>query len=213
MSVTFPRKYVEVIVSENDILLHAIEDHFLDTGIELLRVASEEQLAELISSYGSINSLILDRDISQDLSSSNFVQNIVNLSGKEYNLSNEISIRTPMKLSQLIQILKSLRSAYHTSPIYLINHSILLNFKSSEVLFDGYHHRLTEKEMAMIKAILLAPDFFLAKKDLMSSVWGYDKEVETNTIETHIYRLKQKLPEGFLLSAASGYHLAIKNLQ
>ena len=53
---------------------------------------------------------------------------------------------------------------------------------------------LTEKEFEIIS--LLKTNQF-SKQDLLKNVWGYSDGADTNTVETHIYRLRQKLTDSF----------------
>ena len=72
--------------------------------------------------------------------------------------------------------------------------------------------RLTEKETAILKYLYRAPDKFAAREALLAEVWGYNAGVTTHTLETHIYRLRQKIePEPtqarILITDAGGYRL------
>lgn len=52
---------------------------------------------------------------------------------------------------------------------------------------------LTDKERDLLAALWLAPDRSLSRDDLLAAVWAYADGVETHTLETHIYRLRQKI--------------------
>ena len=74
--------------------------------------------------------------------------------------------------------------------------------------------RLTEKETAILKYLYRADGKVISKDELLTEVWGYNKEVTTHTLETHIYRLRQKIEaksneEGILLTETGGYRLAL----
>lgn len=72
--------------------------------------------------------------------------------------------------------------------------------------------RLTEKETAILKYLCRAGDRTIARKTLLNEVWGYNSGVTTHTLETHIYRLRQKMerdagvPE-LLVTEPGGYRL------
>ena len=53
--------------------------------------------------------------------------------------------------------------------------------------------RLTEKETAILKYLYHAGDKVVSRDTLLGEVWGYNARVTTHTLETHIYRLRQKI--------------------
>ncbi len=72
--------------------------------------------------------------------------------------------------------------------------------------------RLTEKETNILKFLYRAPDGVVARDVLLHEVWGYNAGVTTHTLETHIYRLRQKIePEPsnarLLITESGGYRL------
>ena len=73
--------------------------------------------------------------------------------------------------------------------------------------------RLTEKETAILKYLYRAGDRIVTRDILLSEVWGYNSGVTTHTLETHIYRLRQKIERDpshaeLLVTEAGGYKLA-----
>ena len=68
--------------------------------------------------------------------------------------------------------------------------------------------RLTEKEAAILKFLLRAGPRVVAREVLLNEVWGYNSGVTTHTLETHVYRLRQKIerdpPNAVLLVTESG---------
>ena len=71
--------------------------------------------------------------------------------------------------------------------------------------------RLTDKEAAILDH-LLAADGVVGREELLAAVWGYSPEITTHTLETHIYRLRQKMEAdpaqaSLLLTEAGGYRL------
>ena len=73
--------------------------------------------------------------------------------------------------------------------------------------------RLTEKETSILKYLYRAGETPVTREELLTEVWGYNAGVTTHTLETHVYRLRQKIePEAggakLLLTEAGGYRLA-----
>ena len=84
---------------------------------------------------------------------------------------------------------------FHNSNKYLTDHIIFS--PSKKTIFNLETHcteHLTEKEK-----IILLIQFYdnkneeILKKDLLSKIWGFSEKINTHTLETHIYRLNQKL--------------------
>jgi DNA-binding response OmpR family regulator len=73
--------------------------------------------------------------------------------------------------------------------------------------------RLTDKECAILKFLYRAGGKPVARQILLNEVWGYNSAVTTHTLETHVYRLRQKIEPDpsqarLLLTEAGGYKLA-----
>ncbi|MBO9100216.1 MULTISPECIES: response regulator transcription factor [unclassified Rhizobium] len=69
-------------------------------------------------------------------------------------------------------------------------------FKPSQKLLtteDGQKIRLTEKEAAIIRYLYRAEQKVVTRDILLEEVWGYNSGVTTHTLETHVYRLRQKI--------------------
>ena len=85
--------------------------------------------------------------------------------------------------------------------------SALLHVDSGEVI------RLTDKERLFLQTLYEAPGHALDRKTLLDIVWDYAEGVETHTLETHLYRLRQKLDvcgEAALIESVDGcYRLKI----
>ncbi|MGE3831723.1 MAG: response regulator transcription factor [Parvibaculaceae bacterium] len=88
-------------------------------------------------------------------------------------------------------------------------------FKPSAKLLirdDAKKIRLTEKETAIIKFLYRAGEQVIGRDTLLHDVWGYNAGVTTHTLETHIYRLRQKIERDpshaeILVTEAGGYKL------
>ena len=72
--------------------------------------------------------------------------------------------------------------------------------------------RLTDKETAILKFLYRAGPRPVDRKVLLTEVWGYNAAVSTHTLETHVYRLRQKIEADpgtptLLVTEHSGYRL------
>ena len=73
---------------------------------------------------------------------------------------------------------------------------------------------LTDTEVRLLTVLAEAGGVKVARDDLLAKVWGYRADIDTHTVETHIYRLRQKIevdasaPQ-FILTEAAGYRLNI----
>jgi len=82
---------------------------------------------------------------------------------------------------------------------------LLLNAKGNKV-------RLTEKETAILRFLYRAGQKPVTRETLLQEVWGYNSGVTTHTLETHIYRLRQKVERDattptILVTETGGYKL------
>lgn len=73
---------------------------------------------------------------------------------------------------------------------------------------------LTDREAALLEALISAPGHRLERAALLEHVWGYHKDAETHTLETHIYRLRRKIERDaahprLLLTEGSAYRLSV----
>ncbi|HPA37125.1 MAG TPA: response regulator transcription factor [Phenylobacterium sp.] len=86
---------------------------------------------------------------------------------------------------------------------------------SAKLLIDQSQKkiRLTEKETNILKYLYRAGEKPVSREELLAEVWGYNAGVTTHTLETHVYRLRQKIEPDpsnakLLLTEAGGYRLA-----
>jgi DNA-binding response OmpR family regulator len=90
------------------------------------------------------------------------------------------------------------------------------SFRPSEkLLIDEDRNRkirLTEKETAILKYLYRTADRMVKREILLGEIWGYNARVTTHTLETHIYRLRQKIERdpskvAILVTDPGGYRL------
>jgi len=139
-------------------------------------------------------------------------------SNKNFFLNNEkitkkkiFSIQNyPIKIDKLVEILNVnlIKQKYnYQSNIYI--KSYLLNLNSRTITKNNENLKLTQKE---IDIILFLNNYDKPQKVniLQDKVWGYSLELETHTVETHVYRLRKKIKDkfkdnNFILSNEDGY--------
>lgn len=86
---------------------------------------------------------------------------------------------------------------------------------SAKMLLDPATNRkirLTEKETQILKYLYRAGESVIGRDELLNEVWGYNSGVTTHTLETHVYRLRQKLEKDpsnarILVTEPGGYRL------
>ncbi len=118
----------------------------------------------------------------------------------------------PITIDKLVEILNVnlIKQKYnYQSNIYI--KSYLLNLNSRTITKNNQNLKLTQKE---IDIILFLNDYKKPQKVsmLQNKVWGYSLELETHTVETHIYRLRKKINDkfkdnNFILSNDDGYFI------
>ena len=90
----------------------------------------------------------------------------------------------------------------------------ILNLNSREMSFEDKKLKLTEKEIDTI-VYLFKVASSVKIQELQSNVWGYQSQLETHTVETHIYRLRKKIlkifdDKNFIISKKDGYEIQKK---
>lgn len=77
------------------------------------------------------------------------------------------------------------------------------------VTLHGEFITLTAREFAILHALMRHPTHILSRAQLEESLYGWGQEIESNAIEVHVYKLRKKLGNGFIVTARNqGYTLA-----
>ena len=87
----------------------------------------------------------------------------------------------------------------------------IINLNSRELLFNNSKLKLTEKEINTIIYISKS-NKPVSIDELQEKVWSYQSDIETHTVETHIYRLRKKIlntfnDNEFIISKKNGYQI------
>jgi len=152
----------------------------------------------------------LSKQKSNDLEDSLIIinSNKKNLGIKNLLVFNEL----PMPLSKLIELIniKLIKMRFNSqSNINIKKYELNLNSKNFSK--DSINLKLTEKEIE----IILYLDSKKTKQnvqDLQKDIWKYSQDLETHTVETHIYRLRKKINDkfndkDFIISDSEGYFI------
>ena len=123
-------------------------------------------------------------------------------------------VTKPFRFPVLLARVRTLLRQYETSEdaVFTIgpysfrpSSKLLLNPKGSKV-------RLTEKESSILRYLYRAGQRPVSRETLLREVWAYNSGVTTHTLETHIYRLRQKIEKdaaapAILVTVGGGYKL------
>lgn len=115
----------------------------------------------------------------------------------------------PFDLAELSARIGSVARRYSGNPNPIIFHGALeIDRAAKSVRRDGKPVPLTAREWALFDAFLARPGQLLSKAQLEEKLYAYDSEIESNTIEVHVSRLRKKLGNGVIdTERGLGYRL------
>ena len=142
------------------------------------------------------------------------LNNYLVISNKKYlNFSNQLIIgETPISIFKLVENIniEFLKMQFNSQSEFKLN-SYIINLNSREMQKENNKLKLTEKEINTI-IYLSKLNKPISVEELQQKVWGYQFDVETHTVETHIYRLRKKIlktfdDNKFIISKKNGYQI------
>ena len=173
-------------------LYHILEELALDLNFDISFVDSEDSLNNKVKNLN--NYLIISNK-------------------KHLNIATQFVLdKDPINILKLIEKIniEFLKLQFNNqSHVHVNNYTINLN--SREMLINETKLKLTEKEINTI--------IYLSKlnkpvriDELQEKVWSYQSDIETHTVETHIYRLRKKIlntfnDDKFIISKKNGYQI------
>ena len=115
----------------------------------------------------------------------------------------------PFDLAELSARISSVGRRYTGNPNPIITHGSLdIDLASRSIRRDGKQVHLTSREWALFEAVLSRPGQLLSKAQLEEKLYAFDAEIESNTIEVHVSRLRKKLGPGVIETERGlGYRL------
>ena len=141
----------------------------------------------------------------------NKFENFVIVSNSKNNLSNCHIIKTPLKINKIIeQINVFFLSTQFSSQSNISVGNYILDLNSREIIKNQNKLSLTEREIELI--LYIKANSPVSLKNLQQKVWKHVSELESHTVETHIYRLRKKFSEifddkNFIKFEKTGYYL------
>jgi len=128
----------------------------------------------------------------------------------------DVVIKKPFKLEQMLTALKNntLLPKVRRKECLTFNEYSLYPVKKEIVsAATGKTTKLTEKEVDIIKYLYQIAPQTASKEDMLENVWEYSADVTTHTVETHIYRVRQKVEKNsknqLIITENNGYRLNI----
>jgi len=173
-------------------LYHILEEIGLDLNFNIIFADSENSLNEQVSN----------------------LNNYLVITNKNYlDINNQFVLdKIPINIFQLIEKIniEFLKIQFNSQSKVKVNNYII-DLNSREMLINNKKLKLTEKEINTI--------IYLSKSkkpvsidELQEKVWSYQSDMETHTVETHIYRLRKKIfntfnNNEFIISKKNGYQI------
>jgi len=165
-----------------------------------------------------INDFASEQDFIQNIKKENLLEASIIISAKKINNDNIdqksviILERLPINFVSLVdEISKRLLKQKYNYQSNIIINKYNLDLNSRTISREKIDLKLTEKE---IEIILFLKDQKEPQNilKLQKEVWGYSDDIETHTVETHVYRLRKKLKDtfqddNFLKSLKEGYKI------
>ena len=135
-----------------------------------------------------------------------------NINSTNYLLFDIKKINLPINIENLVEEIniQFLKEKYKNQSNIKVS-KYLLNLNSRTLNVNDKKLKLTEKEVNII-LFLKIDDRSKSISELQDKVWGYSSNLETHTVETHIYRLRKKIYDAFkddalILNDKNGYKI------
>ena len=173
-------------------LYHILEELCLDLKFEISFVDDENSLNDKVKNHN--NYLIISNKKLSDIGNQLVLNNI------------PINI---FKLVEKINI-EFLKMQFSSQSEVRVNNYII-DLNSREMIMNNTKLKLTEKEINTI-IYLSKSNVPVSMDELQKKVWSYQSDIETHTVETHIYRLRKKIlntfyDNEFIISKKNGYQI------
>jgi DNA-binding response OmpR family regulator len=202
----------------------ALHDEFeavaVDNGTKAVSAAKADQLDLVIMDVGLPD--IDGREAVRILRKNGFKAPIIMLTGHDTDSDTILGLESgandyvtkPFRFAVLLARIRAQLRQHEASEDAVFTIGPYSFRPSSKILLNtkGQKIRLTEKETAILRFLYRAGQTPMPRETLLQEVWGYNSGVTTHTLETHIYRLRQKVEQdaanpAILVTEAGGYKL------
>ncbi len=220
-----------LLVDDDDDLREALSEQLVTTDeFDVFEAANGAEAMEQVRA-GQFDMAILDvglpdtdgRELCKRMRKAGFKSPVIMLTGHDSDADTILGldsgandyITKPFKLPVLLARLRAQLRQHEQSENAVFQLGPYLFKPAQKMLIDENDRkiRLTEKETNILKFLYRAPEGVVPRDVLLHEVWGYNAGVTTHTLETHIYRLRQKIePDpsnvSILVTESGGYRLA-----
>jgi len=181
-----------LIIYKFSSLYHILEELSLNLNFKIIYLDNENLLNEKIK---------------------NLYDYLVISNKKNLNLSNQVYLDSkPINISKLIEKINiEFLKLHFNNQSYVKINNYNVNLNSREMQLNSKKLKLTEKEINII-IYLIKKNKPVNINELKKNVWSYQPDIETHTVETHIYRLRKKIfitfnNNEFIVSKKNGYQI------
>ena len=168
------------------------------------------------------NAVIIELPVDKNINLNEInIPKIIIQSKNEKKTSNqpfEINFKLPINVVEFNKAIVDLSKKYEFNKNSLIKIKKYILDKNERILRrDEKTLKITEKEIYFIETLHLSKKP-LSKNYILKNIWSYSSEADTHTVETHIYRLRQKIKESFgdnnfIKNTSEGYSLWKKGIK
>ena len=111
-----------------------------------------------------------------------------------------VLLSIPIQFRDLYKRVSSALEQINSQAARKLNFNIFTYDPSMRTLSnDNLYLRFTEKESQIFNSLLDNSNIYISKKNLLKKVWSYNEDIDTHTLETHIYSLRKKIEKNLLL--------------
>ena len=151
--------------------------------------------------------VIVDEDIYFEiLKQKVFFEQLILIKTSNKNINNYsngleiISVNIPFRFNDLYEIISNRLNLMLSQKERVQEFEIFTYDPRIRTLFNkNFSIRFTEKESNIFEYMLLNCNKYITKKVLLEKIWSYSEDIDTHTLETHIYSLRKKIAKNLTL--------------